>query len=99
MIGQAGTAVRPPYNRLKLWTSAIALVAAFLGVSLFADQHHIDLDRYIPSGSDLKLYFWIALVAVFVLFVLGNAVGGARFTNLIYGLIERLGGLKRERPR
>jgi hypothetical protein len=36
MIGQASAAVRPPHDQLKLWITALALVAAFTAVSLIA---------------------------------------------------------------
>ncbi len=95
MLGQAASRVRPPHDRLKLWATAIAIVAALTIILLIADQHHIDLDKYIPSRSDLELYLWIGLVSVFALFMLGSKFGGARFTSFINRMIERLAGLRR----
>lgn len=95
MIGQASAAVRPPHDRLKLWATAFALVAAFTGVSLVAGRYNIELGKYIPSRSDFDLYLWVGMMSVFALLVLGSAFGDARFTNFIYRLVEKAADWRR----
>ena len=95
MISQASARVRPPHDRLKLWATAFALVAAFTGVSLVAGRYNIDLGKYVPSRSDFDFYLWVGVMSVFALFVLGSAFGGARFTNFIYRLIEKAADSRR----
>ncbi|MGA9884734.1 MAG: hypothetical protein WBQ34_13535 [Candidatus Acidiferrales bacterium] len=86
--------IRPPHDRLKLWGTAFALVVGFMSIALFAtfvsDRSHTDFGKYVPTGSHLQLYFWAAMVALFVLHLLANAVFGDRHRKLMSNLLDRL---------
>jgi hypothetical protein len=102
MIGQASATVRPPHDRLKLWATALGLVAALTAVSLVADRHNIDLGRYIPSRYTLDGFLWVVVVAGFLVAV-GDRLFGPRLSISIFDFVGRLGAhlgrFRRKLPR
>jgi hypothetical protein len=94
MIAQAG--LRPPGDRLKLWTTGLVVVITIFAGGVLNDRYNLDLGRFWPSKETIgRLWFlaWIAAVVVAVLYAfLRTALGPERTADLTNRVLFKLFG-------
>lgn len=96
MISHAG--LRPRGDRLKLWATGFALVAAYLGFLFVAAKYHLTFGHRItgsweashPDDSrDLGMWLWLAMIAVIIgYYLLRLTLGAARLDDWIGRLLR-----------
>ncbi len=94
MVRQSG--LRPPGDRLRLWSSGLAIVAILLFLMLLSIKYNIDLDRYI--GRDGLVYYWLYAIALGVALAYGLVrwiLGGMKTDEITAKFIDRLFGDRR----
>jgi len=92
MISHAG--LRPRGDQLKLWTTGFAIVAAISCAAILAAKYNIDLDRYLPSRSNIQnliLLAWLVMIAASILYYLSRFIfGAARVNELTAKLLRKM---------
>jgi hypothetical protein len=90
MISHAG--LRPRGDQLKLWATGLTIVAAISCVAILAGMYNIDLDRYLPSRSNIQnliLLAWLVMIAASILYYLSRFIFGAAKVNELIGKLLR----------
>lgn len=82
MIGVAG--LRPAGDQLRLFATALTIVACILLGTFLSIKYQIDLSKYAPSRNGRTFYLWtIGVCAVIAYLLLRFVVGWERTDNLI----------------
>lgn len=90
MISHAG--LRPRGDRLKLWATGFALVAAIGCMAILAAKYNVDLDKYLSSRSNVQnliLFAWLAMIAASILYYLSRLIFGQARVNELMGKLLR----------
>lgn len=82
MIRQAGGSTRPRGDLLKLFLTAFAVIALFLGLAIIAEHFRIDTSR--PA---LRYYLWVAAISVVALYLSASAVLGRKSAENLLGRV------------
>lgn len=82
MIKQAGGSTRPHNDLLKLFLTAFAIIALFLGLTIIAEHFRIDTSR-----SALRYYLWVAAISLVALYLTASAVLGRKSAGNLLGRI------------
>jgi hypothetical protein len=91
MVDQASRSVRPPGDRLKLWSTGFAVVGVIAGASLLAAKFNVDLDKYFPSRNTLSFVIWGTMAGLAMVYVvLWLLLGKQRMDKLFVKVIERV---------
>jgi hypothetical protein len=89
LIRQAG--VRPRGDLLRLWSTGIAVVLAFLALIILSINYGIDPERYLPSRGTVTLYVWATLFMLAIVYsCLRLFLGAKRVNDWLGGIVERL---------
>jgi hypothetical protein len=91
MVDRASCTVRPKGDRLKLWSTGVAIVGVLTCAVFLAARYDVDLDKYFPSKNSVSLVIWGTAVCLAVLYgVLWLVVGKQRINELFVKFVERV---------
>jgi hypothetical protein len=88
MIRLAG--VRPRGDRLRLFVTALIIVAGFLFAIFCSVKYNVDLSQYVPSRGTLSVCLWAAGVSMVVAYlILRLIVGEKRANGAVASVLEK----------
>ena len=89
MVNQAGVSFRPPHDRLKLWMTALLIVAGLVATAFVSVKYNFDW----TSRDTISFLFWTVVACVaLLLIVIRLAIGRGRAQELFVTIMEKLFG-------